>query len=62
MGTSRSSASTWRSWAPFGIALILAIAGFNHGFSYLFTTQGVQHAATNPLGLDFHGNWLLGAP
>ena len=23
--------------------------------------QGVQHAATNPLGLDFHGSWLPGA-
>jgi amino acid transporter len=44
----------------FGIALILAIAGFNHGFGYLFTTQGVENAATNPLGLDFGGNWLLG--
>jgi amino acid transporter len=44
----------------FGIALVLAIAGFNHGFGYLFTTQGVQYPATNPLGLDFGGNWLLG--
>src|SRR5215470_15300364 len=44
----------------FGIALILAIAGFHHGFGYLFTTQGVEHKATNPLGLDFGGNWLLG--
>ena len=42
----------------FGIALILAIAGFHHGLGFLFTTQGVQHAATNPLGLDFGGNWL----
>jgi amino acid transporter len=45
----------------FGIALILAIHGFHHGLGYLFTTQGVQHAASNPLGLDFHGSWLAAA-
>ncbi len=42
----------------FGIAIILAIHGFHHGLGYLFTTQGVTHAATNPLALDFHGSWL----
>lgn len=41
-----------------GIAVILAISGFHHGFDWLFTTQGVQDAATNPLGLDFGGSWL----
>src|SRR5690348_15234801 len=45
----------------FGIAIILAIHGFHHGFGYLFTTQGVQHAASNPLGLNFHGSWLAAA-
>jgi len=45
----------------FGIALILAIHGFHHGLGYLFTTQGAQHAASNPLGLDFHGSWLAAA-
>ncbi|MGH3508749.1 MAG: APC family permease [Nocardioidaceae bacterium] len=44
-----------------GIAIILGIKGFHHGLGYLFTTQNVQHAAHNPLGLDFHGNWLTGA-
>ena len=44
-----------------GIAIILAIHGFHHGLGFLFTTQGVQHAATNPLGLDFHGSWLAAA-
>jgi amino acid transporter len=44
-----------------GIALILAIHGFHHGLGFLFTTQGVQHAASNPLGLDFSGHWLTGA-
>jgi amino acid transporter len=45
----------------FGIAIMLAITGFHHGFSYLFTTQGAENAATSPLGVDFGGNWLLGA-
>ena len=42
----------------FGIAIILAIHGFHHGLGYLFTSQGVQHAATNPLSLNFHGSYL----
>jgi amino acid transporter len=42
----------------FGIALILLINGFHHGLGFLFTNQGVTHAATNPLKLDFHGSWL----
>ncbi|HZF16410.1 MAG TPA: amino acid permease [Steroidobacteraceae bacterium] len=44
-----------------GIAIILAVHGFNHGFDFLFTTQGVENAATNPTGLDFGGHWLTGA-
>lgn len=45
----------------FGIAVILLVAGFNHGFGFLFTTQGAENPATNSLGVDFHGNWWLGA-
>jgi amino acid transporter len=41
-----------------GIAIILAIHGFHHGLGFLFSSQGVQHASHNPLGLDFHGSWL----
>ena len=44
-----------------GIALILAIQGFHHGLGFLFSTQHVQDAASNPLGLNFHGHWLTGA-
>ena len=44
-----------------GIAIILAIHGFHHGLGFLFTTQNVHHVASNPLGLNFHGNWLTGA-
>ncbi|MGZ4300745.1 MAG: APC family permease, partial [Gaiellaceae bacterium] len=43
-----------------GIAIILAIHGFNHGLGFLFSTQDVQHVASNPLALDFKGNWLTG--
>jgi amino acid transporter len=41
-----------------GIAIILGIHGFHHGLGYLFTSQGVQHAASNPLGLNFGGSYL----
>lgn len=44
-----------------GIAIILAIHGFHHGLGFLFSTQGVQNVATNPLGLDFGGHWFTGA-
>ncbi|TWP34041.1 APC family permease [Leekyejoonella antrihumi] len=44
-----------------GIAIILGIHGFHHGLGYLFTTQGVEHAAHNALGLNFGGAWFPGA-
>ncbi|HET7310493.1 MAG TPA: APC family permease [Mycobacteriales bacterium] len=48
-------------FGTFGVALILLIAGFHHGLGFLFHTQGAAHVASNPLGVNFHGNWLLGA-
>lgn len=45
----------------FGVAIALAIAGFHHGFGFLFSSQGAEHASSNPLGVDFSGNWLTGA-
>src|SRR5919205_3562555 len=42
----------------FGLFLILWIHGFNHGLGFLFSSQGVENAASNPLELDFGGNWL----
>jgi amino acid transporter len=45
----------------FGIALILLIAGFHHGLGFLFSSQGAEHLKTNPLGVDFGGNWWAGA-
>src|SRR3954452_21469596 len=48
-------------FGTFGVFLILLIAGFHHGLGFLFTTHGAAHVATNSLGVNFHGNWLLGA-
>jgi amino acid transporter len=45
----------------FGVAIVLAIHGFHHGFGFLTTTQNVQHVASNPLRLDFHGSWIAAA-
>ena len=45
----------------FGIALILLIHGFHHDVGFLFSSQGVEHAARSPLGLDFHGTWFPAA-
>ncbi len=44
-----------------GIALILAAAGFNHGFGFLFSTQGAENIKTNSLQVGFGGHWWLGA-
>jgi amino acid transporter len=44
-----------------GIAIVLAIHGFHHGLGFLFSSQGVEHVGSNPLGLNFHGHWLTSA-
>jgi amino acid transporter len=45
----------------FGVFVALAAAGFHQHFGFIFTAQGVEHAHTNPLGLDFGGHWWTGA-
>jgi len=45
----------------FGIAILLATAGFHHGIGYLFSTQGTETLQGNPLGVDFGGHWWTGA-
>jgi amino acid transporter len=45
----------------FGVAALLGYEGFHHGLGFLFTTQGAEHVKTNPLGVNFSGNWILGA-
>ena len=41
-----------------GVAVVLGIHGFHHGPGFLTSTQNVQHASANPLGLNFGGSWL----
>src|SRR5579863_3687557 len=45
----------------FGVFLALAIAGFHQSLGFLFSSQGVEFAKSNPLGLNFGGNWWTGA-
>lgn len=45
----------------FGVAIALAIAGFHHGFGFLFSSQGAETATSNPLGVDFGGSWAAAA-
>lgn len=45
----------------FGVAIALGIVGFHHGFGFLFSSQGAEHASSNPLHVDFGGNWITGA-
>ncbi|MHB1089156.1 MAG: APC family permease [Acidimicrobiales bacterium] len=45
----------------FGVAIALAIHGFHQGFGFTFSSQGVEHLATNPLGVNYGGHWLTGA-
>jgi amino acid transporter len=45
----------------FGIAVVLGLHGFHHGLGYLTSTGSVQHAAANPLGLNFGGSWIAAA-
>jgi amino acid transporter len=45
----------------FGVFLALAAVGFHHGLGFIFSTQNVEHLKSNPLGLDFGGNWWTGA-
>jgi amino acid transporter len=41
-----------------GLAIALAIHGFHHSVSYLFTSQGAQNVKTNALGLNFGGSYF----
>lgn len=41
----------------FGVFLALAIHGFHQGLGFIFSTQNVEFAKSNPLALNFGGNW-----
>jgi amino acid transporter len=45
----------------FGVFLALAIAGFHQHLGFIFSSQGVEHAKSNPLGLHFGGSWWSAA-
>jgi amino acid transporter len=45
----------------FGVFAALAICGFHQSLRFIFSTQHVEHLTSNPLGLDFGGNWWTGA-
>ncbi|MHB0927923.1 MAG: APC family permease [Candidatus Nanopelagicales bacterium] len=61
MGRVASFGSYVEIFGTIGIALILAAAGFHHGFGFLFSSQGAETMKTNSLGVDFGGNWWTGA-
>jgi len=45
----------------FGVFIALAVYGFHHGLAFIFTTQNVEFVKTNPLSLNFSGNWWTAA-
>jgi amino acid transporter len=45
----------------FGVFIALAIFGFHQSPWFVFSTQSVEHLKSNPLGLNFGGNWWTGA-
>ena len=49
------------SIGTFGVFLALAIHGFTQRVGFVFTTQSVELAKSNPLGVDFGGSWWTGA-
>ena len=49
------------SIGTFGVFAALAAYGFHQGFGFVFSSQHVEYAGANPLGLNFAGNWWTGA-
>jgi amino acid transporter len=49
------------SIGTFGVFVALAIFGFHQHFGFVFSTAGVEHLKTNPLGLTFGGHWWTAA-
>jgi amino acid transporter len=45
----------------FGVFVALAIFGFHQHWSFILSSQNVEHLKSNPLGLDFGGRWWTGA-
>ena len=49
------------SIGTFGVFIALAIYGFHQGLGFVFSSASVEHFKSNPLGLNFGGNWWTGA-
>jgi amino acid transporter len=49
------------SIGTFGVFVALAIYGFHQRLGFIFSSQRVEFAAHNPLGLNFAGEWWTGA-
>ena len=45
----------------FGVFLALAGHSFHRGLGFIFSSENVERLATNPMGVDFHGDWWTGA-
>jgi amino acid transporter len=45
----------------FGVFAALAIYGFHQSLGFIFTSQSVEFVKSNPLNVDFGGNWWTGA-
>jgi amino acid transporter len=45
----------------FGVFLAFAAFGFHQHFGFVFSSEHVEYAKGNPLGLNFGGNWWTGA-
>ncbi|HXN08847.1 MAG TPA: amino acid permease [Candidatus Acidoferrales bacterium] len=45
----------------FGVFTALAIHGFHQGLGFVFSSQKVEYLSSNPLGVNFGGNWWTGA-
>jgi amino acid transporter len=45
----------------FGVFAAFALHGFHQGFGFIFSSQGVEVAKTNPMQLDFGGSWAAAA-
>jgi amino acid transporter len=45
----------------FGVFIALAIYGFHQNLWFVFSSENVEYAKSNPLGVDFGGNWWTAA-
>lgn len=45
----------------FGVFIALAIYGFHQRLGFVFSSQNVEYLKSNPLGVNFGGDWWTGA-